>query len=65
MRDEDFDPLVPRPIDRPTVLPPAGPIDADVADGAKIFAAPDDPADWPAWRDQLHRWRDEARRALR
>jgi hypothetical protein len=61
MTPDDFDPLVPRPIDRSTVLPLAGPIDADIADKAKIFAAPDDPADWPAWRDQLHRWRDSAR----
>ena len=30
-------------------------------DGAKILAAPDDPADWPAWREALRRWRDEAR----
>ena len=29
-------------------------------DAAKIFAAPDDPADWPAWRDALTRWREEA-----
>jgi hypothetical protein len=57
----DFDPLVPRPIDRPTVLPLDGDIDPEIADRAKIFAAPDDPADWPAWRAQLQRWRDEAR----
>ena len=49
-----FDPLVPRPIDRPT------PIDGEL-DNAKIIAAPDDPADWPAWRDALARWRDGAR----
>jgi sulfatase modifying factor 1 len=49
-----FDPLVPRPIDRPT--PIAGPLDT-----AKIIAAPDSPDDWPAWRDELARWRDEAR----
>ena len=34
-------------------------------DNAKIIAAPDDPADWPAWRDALARWRDEARARLR
>ena len=41
-------------------------VDADLAglDGAKIFAAPDDPADWPRWREQLSRWRDEARARL-
>ncbi|MGZ4152197.1 MAG: hypothetical protein ACXVP3_07115, partial [Actinomycetota bacterium] len=49
-----FDPLVPRPIDRPT------PIDGDL-DRAKIIAAPDDPADWPGWRAALTRWRDTAR----
>jgi sulfatase modifying factor 1 len=50
-----FDPLVPRPIDLPT------PIDGDL-DRAKIIAAPDDPAEWPAWRDALEGWRDRARR---
>jgi formylglycine-generating enzyme len=49
-----FDPLVPRPIDLPT------PISGEL-DGAKIIAAPDDPAEWPAWRDALTRWRDAAR----
>ena len=32
----------------------------DGLDTAKIFAAPDDPADWPAWREALTRWRAEA-----
>jgi sulfatase modifying factor 1 len=49
-----FDPLVPRPIDLPT------PIDGEL-DGSKIIAAPDDPAEWPAWRDALADWRDRAR----
>ena len=57
-----FDPLVPRPIDLPTALPLHGEIDPEIADRAKILAAPDDPGDWPAWRDQLNRWRDDARR---
>jgi len=67
-----FDPLVPRTIDRPTPVP----LDGDAAAGgtadapgaglaaldeAKIFAAPDDPADWPAWRDRMHAWREDAR----
>jgi hypothetical protein len=60
----DFDPLVPRPIDRPTVLPPGGRIDPETGDIAKIFAAPADPADWPAWRADLAAWRDEARQRL-
>jgi hypothetical protein len=58
----ELDPLVPRPIDRATMLPLDGDLNPELADRAKIFAAPDDPADWPAWRDQLHRWRDDARR---
>jgi hypothetical protein len=60
----DFDPLVPRAIDRPTVLPAAGAIDPAVGDIAKVFAAPADPAEWPAWRDDLAAWRDEARTRL-
>ena len=61
---EAFNPLVPRALDRPTAVPLD--VDADLAglDGAKIFAAPDDPADWPRWREQLSRWRDEARARL-
>jgi hypothetical protein len=34
--------------------------DLSTLDGAKILAAPDDPADWPAWRAVLERWRKEA-----
>jgi hypothetical protein len=49
-----LDPLIPRPIDLPT------PIDGEL-DRAKIVAAPDDPADWPDWRDRLREWREEAR----
>lgn len=56
-----FDPLVPRPIDLPTPVPLDPDADLAALDDAKIFAAPDDPADWRAWRAQLHRWRDEAR----
>jgi Sulfatase-modifying factor enzyme 1 len=57
----DLDPLVPRPIDLPMNVPLDGDIDAGVADRAKIFAAPDNPSDWPAWREQLRRWRADAR----
>ncbi|HJW49153.1 MAG TPA: SUMF1/EgtB/PvdO family nonheme iron enzyme [Candidatus Limnocylindria bacterium] len=39
--------------------------DLGVLDDAKIIAAPDDPADWPAWREQLTRWRDDARGRIR
>jgi hypothetical protein len=59
-----FNPLVPRPIDRPTTLPPGGGIDPGAGDVAKIFAAPEDPADWSAWRDDLAAWRDAARERL-
>jgi hypothetical protein len=58
------DPFVPRPIDRPTAMPVDEDPDPDVIDRAKIVAAPDDPADWPAWRAQLARWRAGARRRL-
>ncbi len=58
-------PYVPRPIDLPTALPLVPGADlsalASVLDEAKIFAAPDNPADWPLWREQLVRWRAEAR----
>jgi formylglycine-generating enzyme required for sulfatase activity len=57
-------PYLPRPIDRPTEVPLAPDADLSMLDEAKIFAAPDDPADWPAWRDQLARWRAGARRRL-
>jgi hypothetical protein len=51
----------PRPIDLPTELPLDGAIDAAIADNAKIFAAPADPADWPRWRQRLAEWRAAAR----
>jgi sulfatase modifying factor 1 len=49
-----LNPLVPREIDLPTA------IDGEL-DRAKIIAAPDDPADWPAWRERLVEWREQAR----
>lgn len=58
-----FDPLVPRPIDRPTEVA-AGPLTAELSaalDEAKIFAGPADPADRPAWRATLRAWRDDSR----
>jgi hypothetical protein len=54
-------PYVPRPIDRPTPVPLDPGADLSTLDEAKIFAAPDDPAEWPAWRDALTRWRAGAR----
>ncbi|WP_116952240.1 SUMF1/EgtB/PvdO family nonheme iron enzyme [Jiangella endophytica] len=54
-------PYVPRPIDRPATVPLAPSADLSVLDEAKIFAAPDDPADWAAWRSALTRWRTGAR----
>ncbi|MEV4539079.1 SUMF1/EgtB/PvdO family nonheme iron enzyme [Asanoa sp. NPDC049518] len=59
-----FNPYVPRPIDLPTEVPLAGHADLTELDEAKIFAAPSDPADWPAWRAQLTRWRAGARARL-
>ncbi len=58
-----LDPLVPRPIDLPTPVPLGDVSAADLAalDTAKVFAAPDDPALWPAWRETLHAWRRDAR----
>lgn len=58
-----FDPLVPRPIDRPTEVV-VGPLTAErsaALDEAKIFSGPADPADRPAWRETLHAWRADAR----
>ncbi|WP_022887039.1 SUMF1/EgtB/PvdO family nonheme iron enzyme [Glaciibacter superstes] len=55
---------MPRAIDLPTVLPPHGRIDPATGDIAKIFAAPDDPEDWPAWRTALAKWRAEAQERL-
>jgi formylglycine-generating enzyme len=55
------DPWAPRPIDLPRPVPLEPGADLSSLDGAKIIAAPDDPADWPAWRAALGRWRDEAR----
>lgn len=61
----DFDPLVPRPIDLPTPVPLDQDVSsgdaAEVLDDAKIFVAPDDPADRPRWREQLTTWRAGAR----
>ncbi|WP_454858523.1 SUMF1/EgtB/PvdO family nonheme iron enzyme [Promicromonospora soli] len=58
-----FDPLVPRPIDRPTEVD-VGPLTAErsaALDEAKIFSGPADPADRPAWRETLRAWRDDSR----
>lgn len=60
-----FDPLVPREIDLPSVVP----LDVDVSAGAaalalddgKIFAAPSDPSLLSRWRQQLSAWREGAR----
>ncbi|MBA2537640.1 MAG: SUMF1/EgtB/PvdO family nonheme iron enzyme [Actinobacteria bacterium] len=59
--EQPRDPWSPRPIDLPTpvLLDPGVPLER--LDGAKVFAAPDDPDDWPAWRELLRRWRDDAR----
>jgi len=59
-----FDPLVPRPIDRPTAVDLDGPLTPELSaalDEAKIFVGPQDPADRPAWRERLAAWRADAR----
>lgn len=66
-RDEGHlasDPRAPRENDLPRAVP-IGRADLAVLDDAKIIAAPDDPRDWEEWREQLHRWRDEARARTR
>lgn len=55
-----FNPLIPRALDRPREVPLDPEADLSVLDEAKILAAPEDPALWPAWREQLQRWRREA-----
>jgi hypothetical protein len=56
------DPWSPRPVDLPTEVPVGAGAEAlEHLDGAKIFAAPSDPADWPAWRETLREWREGAR----
>ena len=65
MIDFGFDPLVPRAIDLPTAVPlGTHAIDLSSLDDAKIFAAPQDPQDWPAWRSRLTQWRTDARGRL-
>lgn len=56
-----LDPLVPRPIDRATIVPADGLLDAATFDVAKILAAPDDPDAWPAWRDAIRGLAADAR----
>jgi hypothetical protein len=49
-------PYRPRPIDQPIAVG----TDLAALDEAKIIAAPDDPAHWPAWRAALRNWRQDA-----
>jgi hypothetical protein len=49
-------PYRPRPIDQPIEVG----ADLSALDEAKVVAAPDDPARWPAWREQLRAWRRDA-----
>ncbi|WP_084614779.1 SUMF1/EgtB/PvdO family nonheme iron enzyme [Nakamurella lactea] len=58
--DEAFNPLIPRPLDRPQQVPLEPDADLSVLDDGKILAAPDDPALWGRWRRQIARWRREA-----
>jgi hypothetical protein len=65
-------PYRPRPIDKPIEVPVTGAApgtaldltDLTVLDEAKIIAAPDDPAQWPAWRERLRAWRQDAARRI-
>ncbi len=59
--EEPRDPWSPRPIDRPSPVSLDSEAPLDALDGAKVFAAPDDPGEWAAWRDVLNRWRADAR----
>jgi hypothetical protein len=63
--DDSFDPLVPRPLDLPRAVPLGDGADLGELDTGKILAAPTDPAEWPQWRRQLVRWREEARERQR
>lgn len=61
---DTLDPLVPRPIDLPTVVDLHGPLTAELVDrmdDAKIFAAPDREDEVPAWRGRLTEWRAASR----
>ena len=58
------DPSTPCRGDLPTPVPLEPDADLSVLDEAKILAAPDDPADRPAWRAALRRWREDARRRV-
>jgi formylglycine-generating enzyme len=53
--------LVPRSLDQPTTVPLDPHADLAGLDSAKIFAAPPDRAQLPAWRAALRRWREDAR----
>lgn len=59
-----LNPYVPRPIDMFTEVPLAAGTDLSELDEIKTFAAPDDPADWPAWRAVLTSWRAAAKHKL-
>ena len=61
---EPLDPLSPRQLDLPTAVPLEPDAELDGLDAAKILAAPDDPAAWPAWREALTRWRLEAAKRI-
>jgi sulfatase modifying factor 1 len=58
--EQPRDPWAPRPIDLPTPVPLQPGATLDGLDTAKVFAAPDEPDEWPAWRQALTRWRAEA-----
>lgn len=57
-----LNPLVPRELDLPRSWAPELPL--HTLDDAKILSAPSDPADWPAFRERITAWRDDAIRRL-
>ena len=59
-----LNPYVPRPIDMFSAVPLEAGADLAELDEVKTMAGPDDPADWPAWRERITRWRDDARQRL-
>lgn len=58
---QPLNPLIPRPIDCPTVVPLAPGANLEMLDGAKILAPPAEPVLWPRFREVLEQWRIQAR----
>jgi hypothetical protein len=61
---DDFDRLVPRPLDQARPVPQDTGADLWVLDGRQDPRGARRPALWEVWRDRLPRWRTEARERL-